>query len=252
MLEHRVMPCLLLQGRGLVKTVKFASPRYIGDAINAVRIFNDKLADELVFLDIAATHDGRGPNFELLAAIASEAFMPLGYGGGVRSASDAERLFKLGVEKVVVNTILSEKPSVLAEIVSVAGSASVVASVDVARDLLGRYIVKSHGGKRTVSYGLTEWLRRVEAGGAGEVLLQSIERDGTMRGYDLKLIASAAAAIGLPLVAAGGAGELPHLSQAIAAGAAAVAAGSLFVYYGRHRAVLLTYPETGALRRLFA
>jgi len=240
----RVIPCLLLQGRGLVKTARFRNPRYVGDPINAVRIFNDKGVDELVFLDISATTDGREPNFALLSDIAAEAFMPFAYGGGVRSVEQARRLVRIGVEKIVVNSAAVDRPEFVNELATVLGSQSVVVAIDAHRGFLGRYEVTSHSGTRRRGLDPVDWARRAEALGAGEILLTSIERDGQMSGYDLDLVRRVSSAVSIPLVACGGAGTLTHMSDAVhTGGASAVAAGSMFVYHGKHRAVLITYPS---------
>ncbi len=247
----RVIPCLLLKGRGLYKTVRFREPRYVGDPINAVRIFNDKGVDELVVLDIVASLEDRGPDLELLRDIASEAFVPLCYGGGVRTVEQFAALFRLGVEKVAVNTGLVEVPGLIAEASRRFGGQSVIASIDVKRTMLGRYRVHVRGGRQATGLDPVTAARQAEDAGAGEILLNSIDRDGTMQGMDLALIRSVADAVSVPLVAVGGAGSIEHIAEAIAqGGASAVAAGSLFVFTGRHRAVLITYPSEAELARL--
>jgi len=245
------MPCLLLRNGGLVKTVKFQDPKYVGDPINAVRIFNDKEVDELVFLDIGATRSGNGPNFDLLADIASEAFMPFAYGGGVTTAAQVKQLFALGVEKVVLNTAVATNPELVAAAASLAGSSSVVISVDVRRGLLGKYSVHVRGGQVDLRRDPVAYAQEVEQLGAGEILLNSIDRDGTQSGYDLEVVERVAQAVSIPVVAAGGAGSLQHFRAAVDAGASAVAAGSFFVFHGKHRAVLITYPAYHELQALF-
>ncbi len=252
MLQTRVIPCLLLKDGRLVKTVRFKRPTYVGDPINAVRIFNEKEVDELVFLDIGATRAGRQPSFELLERIASEAFMPFGYGGGITSVEEIQRLFALGVEKVVLNSSACADPDLISRAAAVAGSSSVVVSIDVRRDWLGRCRTYSRSGTRFFRSGVVQWASEVERLGAGEILLNSIDRDGTMAGYDLELIESVSGAVNVPVVAAGGAGELRHFREATDHGAAAVAAGSFFVFHGRHRAVLITYPPYDELEKLFS
>jgi len=237
---------------GLVKTIGFESPRYVGDPINAVRIFNDKEVDELVFLDIEATPSGHGPNFELLADIASEAFMPFAYGGGVTTLEQARRLFSLGVEKVVINTAAARRMQLIGEIAAAAGSSSVVASIDVRRNWRGQYSVWVGGGRHDTRRDPVAWAKELEREGAGEVLLTSINRDGTQSGYDLELVGRVSQSVGIPVVAAGGAGSMVHFREAVDRGASAVAAGSMFVFQGKHRAVLITYPERGDLERVFA
>ena len=252
MLRARVIPCLLLRNGGLVKTVKFADAKYVGDPINAVRIFNDKEVDELVFLDIEATRTGQGPNFELLADIASEAFMPFGYGGGITTIAQVQRLFALGVEKVILNTAAASSPALVEEAARLAGNSSVVVSMDVRRGWLGKYSVCVAGGKTDTMRDPVGYAQDMERLGAGEILLTAINRDGTMEGYDLELVSRVSAAVSIPVVAAGGAGNLQHFKDAIDSGASAVGAGSLFVFHGKHRAVLITYPKYVELEKLFA
>jgi cyclase len=219
----------------------------VGDPINAVRIFNDKEVDELVFLDIGATPAGSGPNFRLLADIASEAFMPFGYGGGITTLAQVRELYSLGVEKVILNTAASTNPGLVEEAAALAGSSSVVVSIDVRRNWLGQYSVFTVGGTRDIKREPVAYAQEMEKRGAGEILLNAIHRDGTMTGYDLELIRRVSAAVSIPVVAVGGAGKLQHFREAIENGASAVAAGSFFVFHGKHRAVLITYPEYSEL-----
>jgi cyclase len=246
MTRARIIPVLLLGDGGLVKTVRFGKRRYVGDPINAVRIFNDKEVDELVLLDIDATAEGRSPNFAHVEEILSEAFMPVGYGGGVRSMADVERLFKLGVEKVVMNSILAESPQLLADASKAFGSQSVVASVDVKKDLLGRHRAYTHGGTRRLAGDFRDHLKRWQDLGAGEVALNSIDRDGTRAGLDVDLIRSVSSSLSVPLLAVGGAGTVEHLIDALRHGASAVGAGSMFIFIGVHQAVLINYVERSA------
>lgn len=249
----RVIPCLLLHDGGLVKTRQFASPRYVGDPINAVRIYNEKEVDELVFLDITATKEGRPPGFELVAAIASECFMPFCVGGGIRQLSQIESLLRLGVEKVAINTIAAEKPDFVEAAARRFGSQSIVVSIDVKRALFGAYSVYSRGGTKNVNVKPETYARRMQELGAGEVLLTSIDRDGTAKGYDLELTGSVTAAVTIPVVACGGAGSMDDLAAVTKeAGASAAAAGSLFVYHGRHRAVLISFPARAELDAVMA
>lgn len=251
MLKTRVIPCLLLHNGGLVKTTKFGDAKYVGDPINAVRIFNDKEVDELVFLDISATPANRGPNFELLNDISSEAFMPFGYGGGITSTGQIQQLFAMGVEKVILNTSAAENPELISEAASMVGSSSVVASIDVCGNWRGQYIVCTKGGRNRTRLDLFEYSLELERRGAGELLLNCIDRDGTMQGYDLELIEKVTSGLSIPVVAVGGGGRLEHFRQAVDHGASAVAAGSMFVFHGRHRAVLITYPAYDELEVLF-
>ncbi|WP_417797207.1 AglZ/HisF2 family acetamidino modification protein [Stutzerimonas nitrititolerans] len=251
MLKHRVIPALLLRDGGLVKTQKFGKHKYIGDPINAIRIFNEKEVDELVLLDIDASRQGREPDYALIESIAAECFMPLGYGGGISTIEQARRIFSSGVEKVVLQTSALQKPELVTEIAQRFGSQSVVVSIDIKRDWLGRYRLWSSFGRRALSADWLEVLKSLVAGGAGEILLNSVDHDGMQRGYDLRLIKMAAEAVDVPLVALGGAANLQHFVEATEAGASAVAAGSLFVLQGPHRAVLISYPNYSALESLF-
>lgn len=250
MLSHRVIPCLLLGDGGLVKTLKFGKPKYVGDPINAVRIFNDKEVDELMVLDIRATREERGPDFELIEQLAGECFMPLCYGGGIRTADDAATLFKLGVEKVCIQSAAYRSPGILREIADRAGEQAVMLSVDVKRSWLGK--PQSHSAAGVP--GLGDWraaISQAATAGAGEILLNAVDRDGTLAGMDLPLIGEASELTDLPLVAAGGVSSLGDIKAATDAGASAVAAGAFFVFQGAHRAVLITYPRYEELQDLW-
>ncbi len=251
MLRTRVIPCLLLRGDGLVKTVRFKEPKYVGDPINAVRIFNEKEVDELVFLDIMATRKGHDPNFDLITRIASEAFMPLAYGGGVTTLEQVSRLHATGVEKVILNSAAFANPGLVTEAATLAGTQSIVVSIDAKRGLFGRSTVYVRGGTESTGLDPVECAVRAERAGAGEIMLTSIDRDGTQAGYDLNLIKAVAASVSIPVVACGGAGKLMDFRDAVDYGASAVAAGSLFVFHGKHRAVLITYPDYSALISTF-
>lgn len=237
----RVIPMLLLGDGGLIKTVRFDKRRYVGDPINAVRIFNDKEVDELVLLDVDATRQGREPNYAEVEEILSEAFMPVGYGGGIRTMQHIEKLFTLGVEKVVLNSVLAETPGLLAEASAAYGAQSIVASLDVKKDLFGRYRAFSHSGTRKYKEDPLELLAQWERLGAGELVVNSIDRDGTRQGMDVEFIGRAAAASTVPVLAVGGAGSVGHLADALRAGASAVGAGSMFIFHGVHQAVLISY-----------
>ena len=250
-MRPRVIPALLLRDGQLYKTVRFRNPKYVGDPRVAVKIFNDKGCDELILLDISATPAHREPDYALIEEIVSESFMPVAYGGGVSSAAQARRIFSLGVEKVVLNSNAVENPGLVSEISSLAGASSTVVSVDVGRDWLRRNRVMTQCGQRKTNLEPVEWARRAVAHGAGEIVINSIDRDGTMEGYDLALINEISRAVDVPVVALGGAGQESHLRQVVDAGAAAAAAGSLFVFQGPHRAVLITYPNEDKLSTLF-
>lgn len=251
MIRPRVIPALLLQGQGLVKTVKFKHPTYLGDPINIVRIFNDKEVDELVFLDITATKENRPPAFEMLANITSECFMPLGYGGGIRSMDDIQKLLSIGIEKVILNTSALENPSLVRAAADFAGSSSVVISMDVKKNFLGKYEIHTQSGKKNTGLDPVRHAVEMEKQGAGELFVNSIDRDGTMQGYDLDLIKRVADSVSIPVVACGGAGKLQDLADAInIGGASAAAAGSLFVFQGPLRGVLISYPSQADLKRI--
>jgi cyclase len=225
-----------------VKTVKFAAPKYIGDPVNTVRIFNEEEVDEVIFLDISATPEGREPQNQLIREIAGECFMPFAYGGGIRSLREMQEIFALGAEKVVLNSSVLERPELITEGAQSFGSQSIVVSIDVKRNWRGRYEVRTHGGRRTTRWSPLEWAREAENRGAGEILLTSIDRDGTMIGYDLDLIGQVSQVVDVPVVACGGAGNLKHCADAVGSGASAVAAGSLFVYQNANRSVLINFP----------
>ncbi len=250
MLRSRVIPILLVKDHGLVKTTKFADPKYVGDPINAIRIFNEKEVDELALLDITATPANHGPNFDLVQDVASECFMPLAYGGGIRGLADATRLFALGIEKVVLRSAAMSDLRTVTAIADYAGSSSVTVSIDVKKARFGRQQLFAPG---TPMHGDPDWtgfLRRAIDAGAGEIILNAVDRDGTMSGMDTELIASGARTTTVPLVAVGGVGSLDDISVGIQAGADAVGAGAFFVYHGPRRAVLITYPRYGELTAL--
>ena len=238
-----MIPCLLVKGEGLVKTERFRRPRYVGDPLNTIRIFNEKEVDELMLLDIGATPEGRDPPFELIRRVADECFMPLCYGGGIRRIEDIGRILSMGVEKVAINSHAIASPGFIHRSVEFFGSQSIVVSIDAKRGLLGRFEVHVRGGTRPTGRDPVSVAEALVAEGAGEVLVNSIDRDGTMTGYDLELVRAVAAAVPVPVVAAGGAGSTADFGAAVEAGASAVAAGSLFVFHGRHRAVLINFPS---------
>jgi imidazole glycerol-phosphate synthase subunit HisF len=249
MIKPRVIPALLLKGQGLVKTVKFKEPKYLGDPINIVRIFNDKEVDELVLLDITATPEKRGPQFDLLKNIASEAFIPLAYGGGIRSMDDVKKLLSIGIEKLIMNTSAVETPSLVREVADHAGSQAAVVSMDVKKGLLGKYEVFTHCGRKKTGLDPVKHAVEMERMGVGEIIINSIDRDGTMQGYDVDLVRKVADAVRVPVVACGGAGNLSHVSEVIKQGhASAAAAGSIFVFQGPLRGVLISYPTPKELK----
>ena len=252
MLQTGVIPCLLLKHLGLVKTVKFKDPTYLGDPINIVKIFNDKEVDELIFLDITATVENTNPPFSLLTKITTECFMPLGYGGGIRRIQDIERILSLGVEKIVINSYTIENPSFITAAADFAGSQAVVVSIDVKKNHANHYEVYTQSGQKATGLDPAKHAIEMERRGACEILLTSIDRDGTMQGYDLELIKQVSQAVGIPVVACGGAATVQHLVEAVRlGGASAAAAGSMFVFQGPFRAVLISYPESQELRTAF-
>lgn len=248
MLMPRVIPVLLLRGEGLVKTHKFKEPRYVGDPINAVRIFNEKEVDELIFLDITASREGRPPNFEMVRQIASECFMPLGYGGGVRTVDDAGRLFSIGVEKVVINNAALADTRLIASLATRFGSQAIVGAIDFKRRTFGGIRVFDHRVNTVTDIDPIAHARRLVDAGVGEILINSVDRDGTKKGYIVDAVRSISDAVSVPVIASGGAGSLADIRQAIREGhASAAAAGAMFVFHGRHDAVLITYPPRADL-----
>jgi len=247
----RVIPVLLLRDGGVVKSVRFKQHTYVGDPINAVKIFNGKEVDEICVLDIDATPKRRGPDLEAISSIASEAFMPLSYGGGLTTVDQMKAVMQRGAEKVVLNTSAIERPSLVTEAARVFGSQSVVASIDVKRGFLGGSKVVGRGGTKAAGVDPVTHAKRMEQAGAGEIFLTSVDRDGTFEGYDLELIGAVARAVTIPVVACGGAARAADFVAAVKAGASAVAAGSMFVFVGKHRAVLISYPRQEDLRPLF-
>jgi len=246
------MPCLLLQQGALVKTVQFKNPGYIGDPINAVRIYNEKEVDELVFLDITATPAAHPPPWDTLREIASECFMPVAYGGGVRSIEHIREILRIGIEKVVINSYAIENPAFIRAAADQFGSQSIVVSMDVRHRLLGGYQVYTRGGRKPTGLNPVAWAEQAQSLGAGEIFLTSIDRDGTQSGYDLDLLQRVCRAVDLPVIASGGAGKLPDFADAVKAGASACAAGSMVVYFGRNRAVLINFPTRQELEAVLS
>lgn len=238
------MPCLLIHEGGLVKTIRFRDPKYVGDPINAVKIFNEKESDELVVLDIDATVKHAAPNLKVIAHLAAECRMPLCYGGGVRTVEEATAIVGLGVEKVAISSAAIEDPSLLERIAGEIGRQSVVGVLDVKwSSTRGLYEVWTHNATRNTGRIALDVVVEFERFGAGEIVINNIDRDGTMQGYDLELAARVRAAVGTPMTMLGGAGSLAHLKQLIAqCGVVGAAAGSMFVFKGPYRAVLINYP----------
>lgn len=244
MLRTRIIPALLLRNESLVKTVRFDKFTYVGDPCNTVRIFNELEVDELLFLDITATREGRSPNLKVLADIANECFMPLGYGGGIRSLDHAKAIFDIGFEKVAINSCTVENPAVLTEIARQYGSQAVIASIDVKTGYWGKPTVRTVAGKRATNLDPVEWAKEVESRGAGEILLTSIDREGTWEGYDLELIKRVTDSVSIPVIAHGGAGCVDDIGRVVKqAGASAVALGSIVVFQKMGMGVLVNFPD---------
>jgi cyclase len=254
MLRPRIIPCLLVHQGGLVKTVRFTDPKYVGDPVNAVRIFNEKEADELIVLDIDATVEGRDPDFGLIRQLAAECRMPLCYGGGVRSVAHAQRIIGLGVEKVAISAAAIDDPALAEGIAREIGSQSVVVVLDAKKKRWGGgYEVWTHNATRNTKTPLAELVRRAEDMGAGEIVVNSIDEDGVMKGYDLTLARQVREATRLPMTVLGGAGSLAHIEELLAAcGVIGAAAGSLFVFKGVYKAVLINYPTPAQKEPLLA
>lgn len=245
MLRPRIIPCLLVQDGGLVKTVKFKDPKYVGDPINAVKIFNEKRADELIVVDIDATAKGLEPNYKMISHLAMECRMPLCYGGGVRTAEQAKKIVSLGVEKVAISAAALEDMSLITKMAEEIGSQSVVVVLDVKKRLLGRtFDVWTHNGTRNTKREFIEVAQEAERLGAGEIVVNSIDDDGKMSGYDIALIKKLRESVKIPVTVLGGAGSLNDISKVIQeCGTVGVAAGSLFVFKGPYKAVLINYPD---------
>lgn len=249
-MRPRLIAVLQLEDGFLTKTTQFRRARYVGDPINTVKLFNEKRADELVLLDVGASRSGCIA-FDLVQEAATEAFMPVAYGGGIASARDAERLFGLGVDKVVVNALTVEAPRVVSQIATTYGAQALVASMDVKRTRFGNIEVRADRGRTRVSRDPASWARDLVEMGAGEILLTSIDREGSRKGLDLELVAEVSAAVTVPVIAHGGAGAMSDLSAAVRAGASAVAAGQMLTFHGRREAVLVTYPGEKELQQAF-
>lgn len=245
MLRPRIIPCLLVHNRGLVKTVRFASPKYVGDPINAVRIFNEKEVDELIVLDIDASAKGAEPDYVMIKNLAAECRMPLSYGGGVRTVEQAVAIIKSGVEKVSVSAAAVENPDLVSQMARFVGSQSVVVVLDVRKDpKSGAYEVWTHNGTRNTRRDPVAFARELEERGAGEITVNSIDQDGMMKGYDLELAERVREAVTVPMTVLGGAGSLKDIDALIRKfGIIGAAAGSLFVFKGVYKAVLINYPN---------
>jgi cyclase len=251
MYNNRIIPALLLRNKGLVKSVQFNNHTYVGDPINAIKIFNEKEVDELLLLDIMATKYNREPDYDFIEQLASECFMPLCYGGGIKNVDSAMRLFSLGVEKVSIQTAFFDNLDLVTDIAKRVGSQSVVVSIDIKKDFFGRYKLYSSATNKIIDKAWEKHIIDAIEAGAGEILINSVDRDGTRSGLDLSVIKKASSMITVPLIAMGGVGSLEHIKQGIQHGASAIAAGAFFVFYGPHRAVLISYPNQKEISQIF-
>tara|TARA_B100000686_G_scaffold278109_1_gene297909 strand:- start:693 stop:1454 length:762 start_codon:yes stop_codon:yes gene_type:complete len=250
MLRTRVIPALLLRNESLVKTVRFGKFSYVGDPCNSVRIFNELEVDELLLLDITASLEKRSPNLSLLTDIASECFMPVAYGGGIKSVEDAKAVFGIGFEKIIVNTHGIENPSFIHQLASQYGSQAIIGSIDVKKNIWGRYQVRSHSGEQRTNQKPIHWAKELESLGAGEILLTSIDQEGSWQGFDLNLVKNVTEAVKIPVIAHGGAGTIGHIVEVVQkAGASAVALGSMVVFQKKEMGVLINFPQKEHLEK---
>ena len=251
MLQVRVVPVLLLKGQGLVKTVQFKNEKYIGDPINAIKIFNVKEVDELAFLDITASKEKREPNYNLIHQIAGECFMPLSYGGGIKTVEQIRKILSLGVEKVIINTAAAENPNFIRQGADLFGSSTIVVSIDIKKNLFGKNTVYTCDGTINTKKNPIEYARYIEQQGAGELLINSIDADGMMKGYDIELVKNIVDAVNIPVICCGGAGKIDDIQAVVQkTNVSGVAAGSMFVYQGPHKAVLISYPDYKTLQAI--
>ena len=252
MLRPRIIPSLLLHNKGLVKTINFKSPKYVGDPINAVRIFNEKEVDELAFFDIDASVLNREPDYNLIEKLANQSRMPLCYGGGVKSVEQAQKIFALGIEKIALSSAIVQNPGLVTKISERVGSQSVIVVLDIKKKLLGGYEVYTHNGKQPTGINPIKFAKELEQLGAGEIIINSIDQDGLMKGYDLNLIDKIAEVISIPLTVLGGAGTIFDIQNVVDRhGVIGVAAGSLFVFKGPYKAVLINYPTQVEKNKIF-
>lgn len=244
MLLVRYIPCLLLKDNGLVKTVNFKNPKYVGDPINTVRIFNEKEVDELIFLDIEATPKNREPNYKLLAEIANECFMPLTYGGGIKTFEQAQKIYNIGIEKVAINSSLHNDLNLITQISEVYGAQAVIGVIDVKKNFFGKSQVVSNSGNDKHKYTVEQWVKKLEEAGVGEILITSVDNEGTWNGLDIELIKQVTSISKVPVIAHGGAGNIEHLIAGIKQGGAnAIAMGSMVVYQKKDFGVLINFPD---------
>lgn len=252
MLQTRVIPVLLVHDKGLYKTTKFKTPKYVGDPINAIKIFNEKEVDELILLDIDASKEDREPDYKMIEKVASECFMPLCYGGGIKNLNQIRKIFSLGVEKVSLNYIALSKSSLIEEAAATFGSQSIVGSVNIKKNLFGKYKLYDHVSKKTLGKPIVKYLRELVDKGVGEIFINDVDNDGMMEGFNVELFKEITAGLTVPTICCGGAGTLKHCHDVITqTNVSAVSAGSMFVFQGKHRAVLITYPLRNEIDLLF-
>lgn len=242
-MRPRLIPVLLVKEGGLVKTVQFNNAVYIGDPINTIRLFNDMEVDEVIVLDIAATKNSNGPSYELIEEMASECFMPLCYGGGITNIRQVQDIFKMGVEKVAINQQALHNSALIPDAATMYGSQSIVGCLDIKRSPVGNHLLCDYKSNKTLSIAAIEYARQLVKRGVGELFINSVDNDGMMEGYDIPLIRELKGTINVPLIICGGAADLQDVSKAISAGADAAAAGSMFVFQGKQRGVLISYPS---------
>ncbi len=253
MLRTRVIPCLLSRNESLVKTIQFGRFGYIGDPANTCRIFNELEVDELAFLDITASREKRDPNYKLLSEIANECFMPVSYGGGISSVEIAEKIFKVGIEKVILNTHALSSPELITKIAKAFGSQSVIISIDVKASVFGTKQCRGLSGTHNSHKNPIEWAKEVQDRGAGEILLTSIDREGTWDGFDIELLKKVTNAVSIPVIAHGGAGSIADIGDAVhQGGASAVALGSMVVYQKKGMGVLVNFPDETQLKKVLS
>lgn len=249
MRSARLIPVLLIHNNGIYKSINFSNFQYIGDPINAIRIFNDLEVDEICILDIDASKNNNIINYELIEDLASEAFMPFSYGGGIKSVNQANKIFNLGVEKVIVNHAVHQNLNLVTECAERFGSQSIIVSVDFKKNIFNKRVCYDHVSKKKISIGAVDLAIKAEKAGAGEILINSVDRDGMMIGMDVEIIKKMTESTNIPIIACGGAGNLEHVKSAIEAGANAIAAGSIFVFHGKQKGVLINYPEKDQLKK---
>lgn len=250
-MRPRVIPCLLMDSNSLVKPIRFKNPQYVGDPLNAIKIFNGKEVDELILIDIKASVQNKEPDYDLIGLVAESCFMPLCYGGGIKNIDQAKRIFHIGVEKVALNKSAYTMPGLISEIAKIYGTQSVVVSVDVRKSIFGKYSVCIDGGQQIIKGDVVSYVKTLEEKGAGEILLTAVDKEGTWSGYDYELIRKVTEAVHIPVIANGGAGRIDHLKSAFEAGASAMALSSMVVFQKKGMGVLINFPKIKDLDLLF-